>query len=187
MLSNKTAFTGWFILSTCLSGCASVDSVNSAINQISGGTFSVNPAPADNGPTVLSKGVPQASHKIVQEYHVPVDVDTAAARVKRYYRFISAEEVAQLRNNGTLSGGWTAASAADEAWVWDGQPGSYYKMGRAWGSENTGDSVQIELEKNGSGSRLYITFRSGLASHATAAYTGNLFENMKGVAEGTIR
>lgn len=66
---------------------------------------------------MLSKGVPQASHKIAQEYRVPVDVDTAAARVKRYYRFISAEEVAQLRNNGTQSGGWTAASVADGAWV----------------------------------------------------------------------
>ncbi|SAX68094.1 Uncharacterised protein [Klebsiella quasipneumoniae] len=39
MSSNKTAFTGLFILSTSLSGCASVDSVNSAINQISGGIF----------------------------------------------------------------------------------------------------------------------------------------------------
>ena len=108
-------------------------------------------------------------------------------RLKRYYGFISAEEVAQLRNNGTQSGGWTAASAADGAWVWDGQPGSYYKMGRDWGSENTSDSVQVELEKNGYGSRLYITFRSGLASHATAAYTSKLFENMKSVAEGAIR
>ncbi|MGY5466352.1 hypothetical protein [Citrobacter koseri] len=94
MISNNTAFTGVFILSTCLSGCASVDSVNSAIKQISGGIFSVSSAPTDSGSVVLSKGVPQASHKIAQEYRVPVDVDTAAARVKRYYRFISAEEVA---------------------------------------------------------------------------------------------
>ncbi|VTP17335.1 hypothetical protein PUATCC27989T_05335 [Phytobacter ursingii] len=187
MISNKIALTGLFALITCLSGCASVDSVNSAINQISGGIFSVDNAPSDSGPAVLSKGVPQASHKITQEYRVPVDVDTAAARVKRYYHFISAEEVAQLRNNGTQSGGWTAASAADGAWVWDGQPGSYYKMGRDWGSENTGDSVQVELEKNGAGSRLYITFRSSLASHTTAAYTSKLFENMKSVAEGAIR
>lgn len=187
MISNKTAFTGLLILSSCLSSCASVASVNSAINQISGGIFSVGSAPAESDPAVLSKGVPQASHKIAQEYRVPVDVDTATARVKRYYRFISAEEVAQLRNKGTQSGEWTAASAADGAWVWDGQPGSYYKMGRDWGSENTGDSVQVELEENGSGSRLYITFRSGQASHVTAAYTTRLFENMKGVAEGTIR
>lgn len=187
MSSNNTVFAGMFILSTCLSGCASVDSVNSAINQISGGIFSVGSAPAGSGPVVLSKGVPQASHKIAQEYRVPVDVDTAAGRLKRYYGFISSEEVAQLRNNGTQSGGWTAASVADGAWIWDGQPGSYYKMGRDWGSENTYDNVQVELEKNGSGSRLYITFRSGMASHATAAYTSKLFENMKSVAEGMIR
>ena len=61
MICNKTAFTGLFILSTCLSGCASVDSVNSAINQISGGIFSVGSVPADSGPVVLSKGVPQAN------------------------------------------------------------------------------------------------------------------------------
>lgn len=115
MVSNKIAFTGLFILSSCLSGCTSVDSVNSAINQISGGIFSVDSAPTGSGPVVLSKGVPQTSHKIVLEYRVPVDVDTAAARVKRYYRFISADEVAQLRNNGTQSGGWTAASVADGA------------------------------------------------------------------------
>lgn len=117
MIRNKTAFTGLLILSICLSGCASVDSVNSAINQISGGIFSVGSVPADSCPLVLSKGVPLASHKIAQEYHVPVDIDTAAARVKRYYRFISSEEVTQLRNNGTQSGGWTAASVADGAWV----------------------------------------------------------------------
>lgn len=63
MIRNKTAFTGLFVLSTCLSGCASVDSVNSAINQISGGIFSVGSAPADSGPVVLSKGVPQAATK----------------------------------------------------------------------------------------------------------------------------
>ena len=60
-------------------------------------------------------------------------------------------------------------------------------MGRDWGSENTNDSVQVELEKNGSGSRMYITFRSGLASHTSAAYTSKLFENMRSVAEGAIR
>lgn len=187
MISNNTVFTGLFILSACLSGCASVDSVNSTIDQISGGILTVGSASTDSGPVVLSKGVPQASYKIEQEYRVPVDVDTAASRIKRYYGFVSAEEVAQLRNNGTQSGGWTAASVADGAWVWDGQPGSYYKMGRDWGSENTGNSVLVELEKNGSGSRLYITFRSSMASHTTAAYTRKLFENMKGVAEGAIR
>ncbi|MGT1662796.1 hypothetical protein ACVPSS_25025, partial [Salmonella enterica subsp. enterica serovar Typhimurium] len=119
MISNKTAFTGLFVLSTCLSHCTSVYSVNSAISQISGGIFSVGSAPADSGPVVLSKGIPQASHKIAQEYRVPVDVDTAAARVKRHYGFVSSEEVAQLRNNGTQSGGWTAASVADGTWVWD--------------------------------------------------------------------
>lgn len=78
MISNKTTLTGLFILSSFLSGGASVDNVNSAINQISGGIFLA-----------------------------------------------------------------------------------------------------------GSGNRLYITFRSGLASHATAAYTRKLFENMKSVVEGT--
>ncbi|WP_279156737.1 hypothetical protein [Obesumbacterium proteus] len=187
MISNKTAFTGLFVLSTWLSGCAGVDSVNSAINQISSGILSVGSAPAESGPVVLSKGVSQASHKIMQEYRVPVDVDTAATRVKRYYDFVSAEEVAQLCSNDTQSGRWTAASVADGTWAWDGQPGSYYKMGRDWGSENTNDSIQVELKKNGSGSRLYIIFRSGLVSHTKAAYTSKLFENMKSVAEGTIR
>jgi len=79
MISAKA---GLFMAISCaLSGCTSVDTVNTAIKQISGGMLLVETAPADNGPAVLSKGIPLATHKTAQVYRVPVDVDTAAARI----------------------------------------------------------------------------------------------------------
>ncbi|AUQ43648.1 hypothetical protein NJ56_04585 [Yersinia ruckeri] len=125
--------------------------------------------------------------KTSKEIEVPVDVDTAAARVKRYYNFTSSDVVNTLKGQG-LEGGVKAAAITQGGYAWDAQPGSYYKMGRDWGAdEGIEDNILIELEKNGSGSRLYVTFRSSEASHVTEAYTGKLFAEVKQVAEGKVR
>jgi hypothetical protein len=141
----------------------------------------------DGGLPTLSANNPVVNQKAARDFVVPVDVDTAAARVKRYYNFISSDVVNTLKGQG-LDGGVKAASITQGGYVWDVQPGAYYKMGRNWGAdEGIEDNILVELEKNGAGSRLYITFRSSDASHVTEAYTGKLFNQIKQVAEGKVR
>ena len=64
-------------------------------------------------------------------FSVPVDVDTAAARLKRHYKFISTQELEALRQAAN-DGDWKAAAEDDAHPVWDAMPGSYYKMGSDW-------------------------------------------------------
>lgn len=68
----------------------------------------------------------------------------------------------------------------------DGQPGCYYKIG-ATGEARILTTAFRSNWRNGYSSRVYITFRSWLASHIMAAYTSKLFENIKSVAEGAVR
>ncbi|EEA9003107.1 hypothetical protein GMM15_10465, partial [Salmonella enterica subsp. enterica] len=63
--------------------------------------------------------------------------------------------------------------------------GSYYKMGRNWGEGK--DHITLEVETNGVGSRVYIQFFSSNPQHLTEAYLGNLYTQVKGVAEGKVR
>ncbi|CAI1529011.1 Uncharacterised protein [Serratia fonticola] len=141
----------------------------------------------NSGLPTLSKNSPIVDKQTIRELAVPVDVDTAAARVKRYYNFTSSDAVNTLKGQG-LEGSMKAAAITQGGYAWDAQPGAYYKMGRDWGAdEGIEDNILIELEKNGAGSRMYITFRSSEASHVTEAYTGKLFAEVKQVAEGKIR
>lgn len=175
-----------------LGGCAGSDvaTLNKKVSDISYDLLSLgkkSDANEGSGLPVLSKNSPVADKKIARELEVPVDVDTAAARVKRYYNFTSSDVINTLNNQG-IDGKVKAAAITQGGYAWDAQPGSYYKMGRDWGAgEGTEDNILIELEKNGTGSRMYIMFRSSEASHVTEAYTGKLFAEIKQVAEGKVR
>ncbi|AHG20625.1 hypothetical protein Z042_14100 [Chania multitudinisentens RB-25] len=175
-----------------LAGCAASDvaELNKKVSDMSYSLLSVGKKTDSNdsgGLPTLSANRIVVDKKMAKEVEVPVDVDTAAARVKRYYKFTSSDEINRL-NSGSNSNRWAAAAITDGAYAWDAQPGAYYKMGRDWGAdEGIEDNILIELEKNGAGSRLYITFRSSDASHVTEAYTGNLFAQIKQVAEGKVR
>ncbi|EOY4215169.1 TPA: hypothetical protein ACV8DA_005311 [Escherichia coli] len=76
-----------------------------------------------------------------------VDVDTAAGRLKRYYKFYSNEEVDAIRNNGHANGKWAAAAISQNGHMWDAMPGSYYKMGSDWDGGEFDDHLTLELEK----------------------------------------
>lgn len=175
-----------------LMGCAGSDvaELNKKVSDMSYGLLSLGKK-ADShergGLPAMSTNSPVIDKKTAREFEVPVDVDTAAARVKRYYHFTSSDVVNTLKGQG-LEGGMKAAAITQGGYAWDAQPGAYYKMGRDWGAdEGIEDTILIELEKNGAGSRMYITFRSSEASHVTEAYTGQLFAQIKQVAEGNVR
>lgn len=190
--SNFCHAAGVVLSAVLLVGCAGSDvaELNKKVSDMSYGLLSLGKKTDSNesgGLPAMSTNSPIIDKKTARELEVPVDVDTAAARVKRYYNFTSSDVINTLNSQG-LEGKMKAAAITQGGYAWDAQPGAYYKMGRDWGADEGGeDNILIELEKNGAGSRMYITFRSSEASHVTEAYTGKLFAEVKQVAEGKVR
>lgn len=187
---KKSIFTGVALSGLLLSGCTGSEiaewnkKVSDASYGLMGKTADSN---NDDGLPTLSANNPVVNQKAARDFVVPVDVDSAAARVKRYYNFISSDVVNTLKGQG-IEGKTKAAAITQGGYAWDALPGSYYKMGRSWGAdEGIEDQILIELEKNGAGSRMYITFRSSEASHVSEDYVGKLFTQIKEVAEGKVR
>lgn len=85
-----------FFLLTFLTGCSSAD-LSEFQKQLSGLNTAI-------GSVFHQAAFPADREKVSNEATVPVDVDTAAARLKRYYRFTSDQEISALRNKGTTSG-----------------------------------------------------------------------------------
>ncbi|WP_052118535.1 hypothetical protein [Erwinia oleae] len=115
-------------------------------------------------------------------YTLPVDVDTAAARLKSHYQFISSEELESLRKRDQY-GDWSASSIDEARPVWSAAQGSYYKMGQEWKGY---DRLVLEVEKSAAGSRLNVTYSSPDVSHLTDAYLGRLMKQLQLVATGQI-
>ncbi|MBS0878945.1 MULTISPECIES: hypothetical protein [unclassified Tatumella] len=172
---------------TVLSGCAGTDwasinqkvsdSASSLNNTIKGAIGSGT----SGGMPVMALPQRGGGNTTDKTFNIPVDVDTAAARLKRHYKFISSGELENLRNANS-SGGWTTAAAVDDSHpVWDAQPGSYYKMGSDW---NDNDHLEIEVEKNGSGSRLYVVYRSPSDKRLSGTGVQNLMKDIRAVAVG---
>ncbi|NUU69133.1 hypothetical protein HQN64_23995 [Enterobacteriaceae bacterium BIT-l23] len=155
------------------------DGASSIMNTLRGGSSS-----ADNGMPHLSRVQPSAKESASKSYEVPVDVDTAAARLKRYYKFVSDNELSAVRKNHA-DGDLVANAMVEEGQEWESMPGSYYKMGSGWGDQD--DHLTIELEKNGVGSRLCITYKSASQKRLASDSLQQLMKNIRGVAEGTLR
>lgn len=177
-----------------LTGCAGTDLA--AINKnISDTAFSVSktlrgsdsagstPGVASNGMPILSPAAQPSTANADREFHVPVDVDTAAARLKRYYKFISTEELERIRTRDRNSE-WSASAIAERNPVWEASPGSYYKMGNDRGKH---DHLDIEIEKNGAGSRVYVTYKSPYPEHLSGSSFDNLITRIQQVAAGKVR
>ncbi|WP_409563702.1 hypothetical protein [Klebsiella pneumoniae] len=113
-------------------------------------------------------------------YIVAVDVDSAAARIKRHYKFMSSQELDSLRNSSN-DGEWKAAAEDYAHPVWEAMPGSYYKMGSDW---NDNDHLDVEIEKNGSGSKLYITYYSASSERLSGSGVQKLMKEIHSVALG---
>ncbi|ADE63236.1 hypothetical protein GC330_00360 [Yersinia pestis] len=176
-----------FIASLLATAC-SLNDIKSINQKVSDGASSITKVMNGEGNNsdmpYMQPARQQKKESKSQDYSIPVDVDTAAARIKRHYKFISNEEVEAIRKKDTR-GGWVTGAITDANQVWDAMPGSYYKMGSDWG--NYGDHLNIEIEKNGSGSRLYITYSTPSQKRLESNDLQLLMKDIKQVAEGQLR
>ncbi|MDF7679943.1 hypothetical protein PT300_04665 [Enterobacteriaceae bacterium ESL0689] len=187
MFSNKILIvcTASMLVSAC-----SMEEISSANRKVSDGASNImntlrgNSSSNDNGMPYLSLPKTSKKESSSNKYDLPVDVDTAAARLKRHYQFVSNDEVDAIRKKDT-NGVWVASAMTDNGQEWESMPGSYYKMGSDWGDQD--DHLTIEVEKNGVGSRLYITYSSSSQKRLASDSLQQLMKNIKDVAEGTKR
>ncbi|MFO6426144.1 hypothetical protein ACLBOM_08245 [Escherichia coli] len=134
-----------------------------------------------NGMPFLAQAQKPATKSSTQEYSVPVDIHTAAARLKRYYQFVSNDEVDAIRKKDR-NGSWVAGAITDANQEWEAMPGSYYKMGNDW---NEYDHLTIELEKMEQGVNYTLHSNPHSDKRLNSEELKKLMLNIKGVAEGT--
>lgn len=136
--------------------------------------------------TIMSSGDQQAAVKqserndVVRSFSLPVNVDTAALRLKQHYGFPSDEDVVAARNNGQGNAGWSA-SAISEGASWSAQPGSYYRMSRNWAGS---DRLTIEVTGNAKRSNVKATYRSSIPEHLKPEWTSRLWKQIPQVVHG---
>lgn len=177
------------IMSMFVVGC-SMEEISVANKKVSDGASNImntlrgSGGSTDNEMPRLSPSQPLKKDSSSNKYDLPVDVDTAAARLKRYYQFVSNDEINAVRKN-KVDGDLVASAMIEEGLEWEATSGSYYKMGSDWGGQD--DHLTIELEKNGPGSRLYITYSSSSPKRLASDSLQQLMKNIKDVAEGTKR
>lgn len=177
------------MVSTLTTAC-SMEDISAANKKVSDGASGImntlrgSSGSTDNGMPRLSPSQSSKKESSSNKYDLPVDVDTAAARLKRYYQFISNEEVDSIKKKNA-NGAWVASAITGNGQEWEAMPGSYYKMGSDWGNQD--DHLTIEAEKNGAGSRLYIIYRSSSKKILASDSLQQLMQNIKAVAEGEVR
>ena len=175
------------IASGSITACSmeELSSVNKKISDFGVSIAGKQSSQSESGMRWLAPNIDTAQNSTSKDLSVPVDVDTAAARLRRYYKFITTDELNSIKNSESTSAGFTAAAIEQQRPEWSASAGSYYKMGLDWGDSK--DHITLEVEKNGVGSRIYIQFFSSNPQHLTDAYLGNLFVQIKDVAEGKVR
>ncbi|MDL4914894.1 MAG: hypothetical protein QRY16_14200 [Enterobacterales bacterium endosymbiont of Blomia tropicalis] len=184
---NHLLMPGVLCATLLLAGCAGAglgewnQKISDAAHSLAGRSGSGS---GDGGmPWMTRAGNTGPRQDVRHTYTLPVDVDTAAARLKSHYQFISSDELESLRWRDQ-HGDWSA-SAIDEARpVWSANKGSYYRMGQEWKGN---DRLELEVVKSGAGSRLKVTYSSPEAPHLTDTYLGRLMTQLQQVAKGQIR
>jgi hypothetical protein len=160
-----------------ITGCSNSD-LNAITHQVSTLGSSLIPS-SDSTDNVKSPEWGEVSKTLT----VKTDIDTAAIRLKRYYRFTSTDEITAAGNSGKGNSGWVASAMA-EGTDWNAQPGSYYRMSRIWG---TADHLTLEVSRERSNSQIIATYRSTDPAHLKEAWTQKLWAQIGPVAEGKVR
>ncbi|CAE1141486.1 MULTISPECIES: hypothetical protein [Enterobacterales] len=167
-----------------LSGCTSSEIAdwNQKISDAAHSIASGSGANSDSGdmPWMTKAGATGPRQDVQHTYKLPVDVDTAAARLKSHYQFISTDELESLRKRDQY-GDWSAGAIDEARPEWAAQKGSYYKMGQEW---KDNDRLMLEVVKSGAGSRLKVTYSSPDSTHLTDAYLRRLMNQLQQVAKG---
>ncbi|HEY3589438.1 MAG TPA: hypothetical protein VGL07_05030 [Buttiauxella sp.] len=121
--------------------------------------------------------------EISQTFTVHADVDTAATRLKRYFRFKSDDKITAEKNSGRGNSGWVASVMA-EGTGWNSQTESYYRVSRIWGKT---DHITRGVSHEGNSCHVTATYRLEDPSHLKAAWTEKLWAQISPMAEGKIR
>ncbi|MGP1067218.1 hypothetical protein ACJ8LR_25955 [Serratia sp. CY56810] len=182
--SLRSAVAACLFGSFLLSGCSMSDVTawNQKISDAAHSIASGSGTSSDSGgmPWMTKAGATGPRQDVQHTYTLPVDVDTAAARLKSHYQFISTGELESLRQRDQY-GDWSAGAIDEARPEWAAQRGSYYKMGQEWKGN---DRLVLEVEKSGAGSRLKATYSSPDSSHLTEAYLRRLMTQLQQVAKG---
>ncbi|MDC9606963.1 hypothetical protein [Xenorhabdus griffiniae] len=169
-----------------LSGCVGTE-LSEINKKISDFGLSITKGPvsdADDGMPRLNADVGKKRNSRQQEVTVSVDVDTAAARVRRFYKFVSKDEIDSLKNSGNKQDEWTVSAIKAAGYTWGASPGSYYSMGKNW---NDNDHLNIKLQKKGKGTLMFITYSSANPAHLTDNYLKRLFKQINDVSVGKVQ
>ncbi|WP_432735159.1 hypothetical protein [Cronobacter sakazakii] len=137
-------------------------------------TYHTSPAPAYKDLSTFPK-----NNSWLAEIHtqkVPVDVDTAANRLKKYYKFPSTEEVAIATRLGIPG----AISSGVE---WSSVPGKYYRMGRTW---NETDHLTIRMQKVGTQTEIVTTYMTYNVKNVSSGELKKLWDEINDVATNEI-
>lgn len=161
-----------FILALVLSGCS--ESQINPLWQLAGIQGPVSPAQQQPA------SAPEVRNSIAKTWTLPVDVDTAALRLKQHYSFSSDEDVAAARNSGQGNAGWSA-SAISEGASWVAQSGSYYRMSRNWAGN---DRLTLEVRGNRQKSSITAIYISSSPEHLKKAWMARLWQQIPSVAGG---
>ncbi|HFK4185004.1 TPA: hypothetical protein ACGZ7N_004433 [Escherichia coli] len=132
-------------------------------------------------------GGKQERSKKATDMTIPVDIDTVASCLRRYYGFTDVNAKVAALQRGTENDSWVAQAILAEGHTFEATPGSYYKFGHKLGDTNPRDEVILELEKNGAGTRVYVVYHSSFSGHLTEEYVDPLFKQIRDVASGNIR
>ncbi len=128
-------------------------------NTVMGDLGNLNPIASNNMNTDQNGYYTSKSgankERAMRTVYVNTDVDTAAARLKRKYNFLSSDQVSQLDNGSTL-GAYRSAAARSGKYAWSAQQGSYYKMGKDMSKDISLDVVATKEGANKT--RLDVTF-----------------------------
>lgn len=122
------------IVSMFITACSmdELSSVNKKISDFGSSIAGNQSSQNESGMPKLAPKVEASQDSTSKDLSIPVDVDTAAARLRRYYKFMTTDELNSIKNRESIAR-LAAAAIEEQRPEWSASAGSYYKMGRNWG------------------------------------------------------
>ena len=183
---RKVNLIGISFVVLLLAGCSTAEmaEVNKKISDFSAGLVSVGNGEDDsNGTRIYGSGNVYLTEKKTIEYSIPVNIDTAAVRLKKHFNILATDEVEQIKKKNSLS----AQAISENGNEWYAQPGIHYKLGKGGFGTGGHNRLQIELTRENGRTLMALTYRSPSKEIHTDPNVLSLFAEAKSVAEGKTR
>lgn len=145
------------IVSMFITACSmdELSSVNKKISDFGSSIAGNQSSQNESGMPKLAPKVEASQDSTSKDLSIPVDVDTAAARLRRYYKFMTTDELNSIKIEKVLRPVWLLLRLRNK-----GLNGRHrQEVIIKWGETGEGkDHITLEVETNGVGSRVYIQF-----------------------------